>query len=594
MLEGLIRCIVSVLNFLPLEITSFNMKIKHTFHLPLLMIMLSTSFSWSQPLSGNYTIDNLLPTSGTNFQSFNDFATRLATDGVSGDVVADVNPSIVYFEQVTFHTIPGAGPTATVTIEGHLATIEAVTTTTDRHVIRLEDVSWMTIRGMSILYDPTSTGGFYGIQIYNSGSHLSILNNSIYMNSTSTLHGGIVASGSTTSILDPGNFDNILIAENSITSGGYGISVYGDAASLATQIEIANNYIADFADNGIYIRETDGVHITGNLLEKIANIISSANAIQIAQNANINAVIENNKFHILQQNNGTQTLRGIYLFNGSGHRVFNNEISASALTTGNFTGIEIRTSATAPEISFNVISGEDAAAATGNFVGISEELSNTNSVLKNNLISITKPGTGTRAALKLGTTSTVTTALQSNYNDFWVPSGNVAVKGTTNPTAYPTLTDWQSASSQDANSISIEPFFTSPTFLLPTNPALNNQGTPIAWVTMDIDGNPRDPGTPDIGAYEYFVSGIHNSPIPLQATIAPNPSNGKIWISISEFAAGEIICTLYDYTGKKQLKQSVNGARSFGFDLDNVAAGVYLLQISNQESSKAFRVIKTD
>ena len=314
------------------------------------------------------------------------------------------------------------------------------------------------------------------------------------MNSTSTPAWRNCGFSSTTSILDPGNFDNILIAENYISSGGYGISVYGDAASLATQIEIANNYIADFMTME-FISAKQMVFILTEIYWRKSRILFHLRTRYRSRKTRISMQwLKITNFIFFNKTTAHKHLGEFTFSMEPVTEFFNNEISVSALTTGNFTGIEIRTSATAPEISFNVISCEDTAAAAGNFIGISEELSNTNSVLKNNLISITTPGTGTRAALKLGTTSAVTTAFQSNYNDYWVPSGNVALKGTTNPTLYQTLADWQSTKFSGCKQRFHWTSVYISDILLPTNPALNNLGTPIAWVTMDIDGNPRDPG----------------------------------------------------------------------------------------------------
>ena len=64
----------------------------------------------------------------------------------------------------------------------------------------------------------------------------------------------------------------------------------------------------------------------------------------------------------------------------------------------------------------------------------------------------------------------------------------------------------------DAHSISVDPAFTSSTNLHTNLPALDASGTPLASVNDDIDGQPRHPVTPDIGADEFML-GSNNPPI---------------------------------------------------------------------------------
>jgi hypothetical protein len=94
-----------------------------------------------------------------------------------GMLVADVVPgSGPYDEQVIFNTVPGAADTAAVTINGNGEIITAFTTTTDRYVIRLTDVQYFGITNLRVVRDTTSSGGFYGIHIFNTGRNISITN----------------------------------------------------------------------------------------------------------------------------------------------------------------------------------------------------------------------------------------------------------------------------------------------------------------------------------------------------------------------------------------------------------------------------------
>jgi hypothetical protein len=529
-------------------------------------------------LSGLYTINSALPTAGINFQSFTAFADSLNANGISGSVTATVVPgSGPYVEQVTFDSIAGTDSASTITIEGSGETITALTDSSDRHVIRLKDVQYFTINNLRIRRDSTATSGFYGIHIYNTGSHITITNCHVDMTGTSsTLVGAYVASGSLTSILVTGDFHYLTFQGDTAKGGGYGVSVFGLASPLATHILIADNMFYDFHSNGVYLRETDSAVVRDNHFDKGTSNITSVNAIQVAQNANLNARIYNNFIKVSQTNNGSVTFRGIYLFNGTGHKVYNNVIHDINLVSGNVTGIEVRTAATAPEIYFNTISIDDTSASTGNLYGIKEELSNTNSILRNNIISISQPTTGEKAGLVIGAIASVTSAFNSDYNDIWVPGGNVAMKNQLTPIFYTTLNDWQTASTQDSHSVSMDPMFFSSAVPLPTNALMDNAGITIPWITTDVLGILR--GTPpDVGAYEFpGTVGMESKLNDEMFHLYPIPFSNMLHIKLND----NVHARVRIYTMLSQLVAEKEFAGDALLHTENLPAGIYVYELS--------------
>jgi trimeric autotransporter adhesin len=97
----------------------------------------------------------------------------------------------------------------------------------------------------------------------------------------------------------------------------------------------------------------------------------------------------------------------------------------------------------------------------------------------------------------------------SDKNDIFV-AGSGAVVGRTGSlsagTTHTALSNWQTETGRDLNSVSVAPTFVSATDLhlvSGSNPLLEDQGLVIASVTTDIDCNTRDLCTPDIGADEF-------------------------------------------------------------------------------------------
>ncbi|HKR04598.1 MAG TPA: T9SS type A sorting domain-containing protein [Bacteroidia bacterium] len=547
----------------------------------------------AQPLAGSYTINSAVATGGTNFQSFSDFAASLNSNGISANVTATVTAgSGPYQEQVVFSSPAGTSATSGIVLEGSGETLTAITDSSDRHALRLADCDYFRINNLHVVRDPASTHAFYGIHILGTGNHINLSNCEVDMTGTSsTLIGGYIASGSATSILVTGDFHDVTITGCVATGGGYGASVFGLLGNLASGIVINNNTFNDFHSNGVYLRETQGAVVSNNHFDKSTPNITSANAIQVAQAANINTEIFGNFIRVSQVNNGSVSLRGIYLFDGTGHRVYNNVIHEIHLTSGNFTAIEVRTGGTAPIIAFNTISIDNPLSTTGDLIGISEELSNTNSILRNNLVHITQPTTGDAACLALGAIATVTTAFDSDYNLFWIPGGNVAMKSSLVPVYYPTLANWNAASGKDGNSVSLDPMLVSPTLPQPTNPAADNLGITYGGITTDVLGVTRGV-IPDIGAYEFTATGI---PSYTAAPVAcyPNPSENLLYVELPQ-QSKTAFALIADATGKTTAIHCFQRENKLIISTADLPAGLYMLKIMCDEKIYSTRFLKTN
>lgn len=150
-------------------------------------------------------------------------------------------------------------------------------------------------------------------------------------------------------------------------------------------------------------------------------------------------------------------------------------------------------------------------------------------------------GSGANAAIEVGGSAANRSGLTTNYNDLYA-TGTGGVIGIFDSKVQSTLSDWQTATGQDDNSISDDPQYLNPNgnasnadlHVSGTSPCLS-AGLAIAGITDDFDSDPRR-NPPTIGVGEPFVipsptarptPTSRHTPAPRpQPTPPPRPSPG--------------------------------------------------------------------
>ncbi|NOZ46889.1 MAG: hypothetical protein GXO79_08910, partial [Chlorobi bacterium] len=445
------------------------------------------------PLAGEYTIG-----STGNYSNFTDAIADLVLKGITDTVIFNVLDE-TFNEQVIIPQIAGAADSAVVIFQadagnsGNPIISYIASSSSDNYIIKLDGADYITIKGLNLITGSTA----YSSLIVLSGSTKNIIIEGNRLSGRSSASrdnydSPIVASGSI--------FNNILIRNNTIENGSFGIFLRAQDGNRALNIEISNNNITSYY-HGIYLQYCNAPIIDGNYIEYFYAYYDYANGMELnnCNNATSNGMqITNNKIFSTIRTNG-----GIYLWNCDETGTYpgliaNNIINVGANGLDNSSGIYFYQSdyKNVYYNSVNVVGNDfdDKAFYT---------YASDNITAKNNIFAIhgerNLDEEGLGFAVYTKSTPTPGT-LDFDYNNYYTPGRWFAAwEGSRSAN----IADFQAASNNDIHSTGYFPAFYSKTDLHTQSSWLDNTGTPFANVLVDIDSTTRNVTTPDIGAYEF-------------------------------------------------------------------------------------------
>ena len=271
------------------------------------------------------------------------------------------------------------------------------------------------------------------------------------------------------------NQNNFTVSKNSIN--GVSSTFYSGSEADATA--------------GIVVSGTStGGVISGNTISDIRNTSNLGAAVYgislqtISTNSEMR--ISNNFIHTIygygKPSNVIENGMGIAVISGGGYNIY-------------FNSILLGTNQTVPGIAACLFVGP----STSGRIDV-----------RNNIFSI-RQNTGIRYAVYNSLTRLVFNNI--NYNDYF-SSGFIGYL--LDPVS--NLAAWQAATLGDGNSVAVDPIFVvstgAPTAInlhLQPSSTLNNQGIPIAGITIDFDDSTRSVTTPDIGGDEFTPPNCANN-----------------------------------------------------------------------------------
>ncbi|OQP49781.1 hypothetical protein A4H97_28230 [Niastella yeongjuensis] len=505
---------------------------RNALHVLCLCLLFLFTYVAHAQVSGTYTINSTLPTSGTNFQSFTD-AVAYMQNGLNGAITFNVAAgSGPYNEQITLDNRIGATAMNTVTFNCNGVTLSFTSNNTNsRSGVKLNNISYVTFDKLRIT--PQAAGKYgYGFHLLNNSDNNNIRNCRIVLPTSITSPGnneGIVINGndSTATAAGTSNCDNNLIQNDTISGGNTGITLnsapVSGAAVLMLGNKILNNFISDSYTSCIQLNYNDGAIVDGNDLQGGPHATRKVYGVYL-NFLDQNVKVTNNKIHNFHIVAGGSLIYGILnsaqCVAGKENLFANNLICDFSSDNVQY-GIAARFAATSYfNIYNNTISLDDQNVFGAESNGIYfENVSNVN--VSNNIISVTRASINWNYAIFF---ERVMSQITFSRNVYYVTGSFITnAVGSVAFVDQLTLADWQKVTGLDYSSVNLDPEFTDPTTFnfVPTAQPIDNMAL-YKNINTDITGAARSPLNPDPGCYEFVTPACQTPVVPGSTTVLPD------------------------------------------------------------------------
>ncbi|HLW07170.1 MAG TPA: right-handed parallel beta-helix repeat-containing protein, partial [Marinilabiliaceae bacterium] len=425
-----------------------------------------------QCLSGTYTVDSNRPASPRNFQSLDSLTKVLNQIGVCGPTTINVATGTYTNDPIYLKKIPGASHINNIVIDGGDSSKVFVTEDGNKRFAALTFDGTHNVHVKNMTFKMTDWNSGDAVLFVGAVKHDTLSSCVTWINPALPSPAGLfnISFSSDAQSNTPGAAANYIVVRNNwIIGGRYGIYAVGSSSTLHHNLQFYNNSIDSVFGTGANIDYQDSLEFVGNSINMLNN--NNPGAGGVAFNKVSNLLFSAN---YIKNNNG---MAFVYMQNDAATSTKRNEISNNMIYSSGGYGIYFFM-VDSVDFWHNSINTEGSANSAVN-------LRRSKSYdFRNNIFSSNKT-----AVLETDSPdSTMFIAL--DYNLYNVYNGSTLLK--INGVSYADLATYVAAQSAfNANSIESDPEFFSSSDLHISGSAANEVGDNSVGITVDIDGDVR-------------------------------------------------------------------------------------------------------